>query len=826
MFGLPELMNFSYKKFKSKYLDECLKNDSYNLDSMELRRRLDKFWYFFVDILHWYKRPTISSSGNFSDIKYFEDGILNACYNCVDRHPQDNVGLIYQQEDESVREYSYGEMKREISKMSRIFLECMNEYNFYINKFNINANINNNSYIHANDKEDMINTTAVTIYMPMIPSTIFTSLACSRIGYVHNVVFGGYSAESLRLRLIDSKSKILVTVLQYNRGNKDLDFIKTVKDSIEGTDVTNIIIIDEYDNKKYYLDEEYVKYFKERNINVILVSEYIKNINMNEIVSCRPVNAEHPLFYLYTSGSTGKPKGIIHTTGGYLLYVMLTTRYCFNVTNPGYKNDNTNKSTNGSCCDNKNKCKSNKNNNNQHSNSSNCCDSNMKNNYNKDVYCCTADLGWITGHSYTMYGPMLLGVPTVVVGGVLTIEKNRVFRMIEKLKITHFYTAPTLIRMLRELLSGSNNNFNYNISTLRIIGSVGEPISEDAYKWYSTTFNNLQVIDTYWQTEAGGIMISPIDKESIIKPECASLPFIGMIPKIVKLQEIFESDSTINLSTVSKDNESDNDNNLNDSKLNESGNKNDNDGNNLNKNDGNNSDSITTINSGIITDTDNKNGIEIGYNSKKEYIECKPYELGYLIFTVPWPSIARTILNDKERYIKSYFSFPEKKNNNILSEEVYFAGDKAYYDDDGYFWIRGRVDDVLNVSGHRLSTAEIESAAMQDNNVNEAAVVGVEDKITGQSIVLFICVNKISDNNYSKYVEDIKKNVINSIRKNIGPIIRIKTIYVVKELPKTSTGKLMRRVLRNILNNKEQEDISTCMNPLSIENIVNVVNNV
>nr|AJA32486.1 acetyl-coenzyme A synthetase [Nosema pernyi] len=371
---------------------------------------------------------------------------------------------------------------------------------------------------------------------------------------------------------------------------------------------------------------------------------------------------------------------MVHTTAGYLVYAALTTKVCFDLKN-------------------------------------------------EDVFACTADIGWITGHTYSIYGPLLNGVTTVIFGGTpVHPDYYRLFKLVQSLGITQLYTAPTVVRTLRKYFLTNEFEGVYNLNSLRLLGSVGEPINKDAYKWFTESFNNLHIVDSYWQTETGGIMIAPIPYAILGQPECASLPFFGVSPVIVKPESTSES-----------------------------------------------------------------------------IIEASPYELGHVCFRGSWPGIARTILNDDKRYKSSYFNY----------DGLYFTGDEGYVDENNLFWIRGRADDVINVSGHRLSTAEIESAACTDPNVAEAAVVAIDDEITGQGLCFFIAVKQ----NISE--EEASKSLRNTLRNKIGKLVNPKKIVVVKGLPKTSTGKIMRRVLRDILLGTVPEDLSTCTNIESIEAIRN-----
>ncbi|KAG0419481.1 Acetyl-coenzyme A synthetase, partial [Dictyocoela roeselum] len=597
--------------------------------------------------------------------RWFEHGERNACYNRVDRHDPTKLAIVYGSEDGCLETYTYGAVLREVCAVGNVL----------------------RGYVGLGD--------CVAIYMPMCPEAAFAMLACARLGVTHNVVFGGYSAESLRMRIDDSDAKIVLTVSKVSRAGKEINFLETVKSAVSEDDLSSakkikIIVMDrcavEVEGKCAAEGEPKKEFTDKMGDNSILF--YHRMEKNYEFVPCVPVNAEHRLFYLYTSGSTGNPKGIYHSTGGYLLYAMMTAKYCFDM-----RED--------------------------------------------DVFLCTADFGWITGHTYTLYGPLLNGITTVLIGGTPLSTPTRMFELIKKLKVTQFYTAPTLIRMLMKATRGSD--LDYRLESLRIIGSVGEPLNKDAYLWYRKVFgqDRIPLIDTYWQTEAGGVMISPIPGVVDGIPECAALPFFGMQPKIVN---------------------------------------------------------------------------ELGLETQG---------MGKLVFAGSWPGIARGIINDERRFFDAYF-------NKIPG--YYFTGDEGYCKD-GLYWIQGRVDDVINVSAHRISTAEIESIVCGSKIASEAAVVAVPDPITGHAIVLFVVVPpptlsavemRDSGELDSTAMTDtlaIEKSLRLYLRKKIGPIINPKQIFVVKELPKTSTGKLMRRVLRSVLNGEDVGDLSTCMNSASVNDI-------
>ncbi|KAI5192214.1 acetyl-CoA synthetase [Nematocida minor] len=643
---------------------------------------------------------TYTVDNNLPRIAWFEDGEINACYNAVDRHARstpDKVAILYEDDFEAITQITYKELLDRVM----VFADYLKS--------------------HGVSKGE-----TVCIYMPMEPNALIASLACARLGVAHTVVFGGFSSESLSLRIEDSDAVWLITSDIIKRGGKTIDYLTNVLNAVEmlsssgSSPLKGMLICDRESIKPDTLSKlaAFVK--------VHLFSEVTKSENSVEFIPCVPVPSENILFHLYTSGSTGRPKGLSHSTAGYLLYAALTTLICFDIKE-------------------------------------------------NDVFFCTAELGWITGHSYVLYGPLTLGITTVVFGGIPTYpDPCRLFRSVERLKATHLYTAPTVVRLLQKSLPdclvrpydktesqdnlvpavdhvpdspasarsifthGITNTFDrsryfkefkedcplakIDLSTLRVLGSVGEPINKGAYIWFSMYFGDgkLPVVDTYWQTEAGGVMLCPIIGVSEYKPESASFPFFGMQPVVIKKDtETFEE---------------------------------------------------------IVGDS------------------------GILLFKEFWPGIARTIVKNHERYKSAYFPY----------DGYFYTGDEVFRDADGYFWIRGRIDDVINVSGHRLSTAEIESAICSIEGIAEAAALGEEDEVTGQGVTIFIVKSKEIDD---EILFPLIKQVL---RKKIGPVVSPKRIISCPELPKTSTGKMMRRVLRKILEGQEVGDISTCINPDSI----------
>jgi acetyl-CoA synthetase len=583
--------------------------------------------------------------------KWFEDGKLNVAYQCVDRHLQihkNKAAIIFEGDNGDKEIITYLELAYRVNKTANMFK----------NEFGIS-------------KGDR-----VVIYMPMIPQAAIVMLACAKLGAIHSVVFGGFSAEALRDRIIDAQAKLVVTADGAFRKGKPY-MLKPVVDEALAQDcqcVEKVCVIQR--------NNEPINWIKGRDYSYDELLAKQSNI-------CKPVSvsSEDPLFLLYTSGSTGKPKGVQHSSAGYILWAMMTMKWTFDI------QDN-------------------------------------------DTFWCTADVGWITGHTYIVYGPLAVGATTVMFEGVPTYpDAGRCWKMVQEYQINQFYTAPTAIRMLHKL--GSEEPKKYDLSSLRILGTVGEPIDPPAWKWYYEVVGNSKcsIVDTWWQTETGGHMITPLPAATPIKPACATFPLPGIEAKII------EEDGT---------------------------------------------------------------PTPIG-------------EKGYLCITKPWPSMIRTIWNDPQRFEKSYFStcvYDGKK--------VYFTGDGATIDEDGYITITGRTDDVINVSGHRLGTAEIESAIKKHDNVAAVAVVGKPHDIKGEAIFAYV-VLKIDINTADNL--EILKEINGLIKTEIGAIALCDEIAFVPDLPKTRSGKIMRRILRSIAKNEKiTQDISTLEDPTIVDKIIKIVN--
>ncbi|HET8769328.1 MAG TPA: acetate--CoA ligase [Pedococcus sp.] len=565
--------------------------------------------------------------------KWYVGGELNAAYNCVDRHVEagngDRVAIHFEGEGGDTRTITYADLQRDVAKASNA-LESLG--------------------VRKGDR--------VAIYMPMIPETVVTMLACARIGAPHSVVFGGFSADALRTRIADAEAKVVVTSDGQFRRGKPAPLKAAVDEAVraDGSPVEKVLVVRR--------TEQDVEWDDSRDVWWHDVVE-----SASDQHEAQPHDSEHPLFILYTSGTTGKPKGIFHTTGGYLTQAAYTNSVVHDV----------------------------------HPES--------------DVYWCTADVGWVTGHSYIVYGPLANGATQVIYEGTPdTPHQGRWWEVVEKYKVTILYTAPTAIRTFMKW--GDDIPAKYDLSSLRVLGSVGEPINPEAWLWYRKHIGSdrCPIVDTWWQTETGAIMISPLPGVTDLEPGSAQKPIPGISAEIL-----------------------------------------DDDGNPF----------------------------------------TEPEKVGYLVLTKPWPSMLRGIWGDPERYKETYWS--------RFGEKYYFAGDGAKYDEKGNIWLLGRVDDVMNVSGHRLSTAEIESALVSHPSVAEAAVVGATDETTGQAVCAFVILRGGAEDHGDETVQELR----NHVAKEIGPIAKPRQIMVVPELPKTRSGKIMRRLLRDVAENREVGDVTT-----------------
>ncbi|QSE74344.1 acetate--CoA ligase [Aeromonas media] len=626
--------------------DALLDKEGYEAMYLASVQNPDAFWGEQGKILDWMTPYTRVKNTSYDpghvSIKWYEDGLLNVSANCLDRHLAtrgDKVAIIWEGDNPAEdRKLTYRELHGEVCKFANVLKA------------------------QGVKRGDM-----VCLYMPMVPEAAIAMLACTRIGAVHSIVFGGFSPEALSGRIIDSGSSIVITADEGLRGGRPIPLKKNVDEALTHPDtrVNKVIVLKRTGGKVAWHDH--------------------RDIWWHDAVAaaspdCPPeaMGAEDPLFVLYTSGSTGKPKGVLHTTGGYLVYAALTFKYVFDY-------------------------------------------------HEEDIYWCTADVGWVTGHSYLVYGPLANGATTLMFEGVPNYPAtNRMSQVVDKHQVSILYTAPTAIRALmakgKEAIEGTSR------ASLRIMGSVGEPINPEAWEWYYRTIGDERcpIVDTWWQTETGGILISPLPGVTALKPGSATRPFFGVQPALVdNLGEPLEGATEGNL---------------------------------------------------VITDS--------------------------------WPGQMRTVFGDHERFEQTYFStFPGR----------YFTGDGARRDQDGYYWITGRVDDVLNVSGHRMGTAEIESALVAHPKIAEAAVVGVPHEIKGQGIYAYVTL--IAGEEPSR---ELHKEVKEWVRKEIGAIATPDVIHWAEGLPKTRSGKIMRRILRKIATGETDSlgDISTLADPGVVDKLI------
>ncbi len=614
-------------------------------------RDYEGFWGSYAkEKLEWMEPfHTVLDESNTPFVKWFLGGKLNVAVQCIDRHlkSRKNKAAIIFEGDRG-------------DKQIITYLELY--YN--VNKF---ANLLKNEFgVQKGDR--------VVIYMPMIPEAAYAMLACARIGAIHSIVFGGFSAEALKDRIIDAEARVVITADGAFRKDKPYMLKPVVDEALKGeTPVKKVLVVER--------NGEDVTWVAGRDYSY---NELIKHQN----VKCEPevMDAEDPLFLLYTSGSTGKPKGVQHNSAGYILWAQMTMEWVFDVKE-------------------------------------------------NDTYWCTADVGWITGHTYIVYGPLAMGATTIMFEGVPTYpDAGRPWKMVEEYKVNQFYTAPTAIRVLHK--TGEHEPAKYDLSSLKVLGTVGEPIDPPAWKWYYEAIGGgkCAIVDTYWQTETGGHIVSPLPGATPIKPACATFPLPGIMAEIL-----------------------------------------------------------------------DENGVKAEVGEK-----------GFMCVTRPWPSMIRNIWGDNERFVKSYFGDVKKDG-----KPVYFTGDGAFYDEQGYITITGRTDDVINVSGHRMGTAEVEAAIKKHPNVAEVAVVGKPHEIKGEGIFAYIVLK--SDSGIADEVEEVK--AINKvIQKEIGNIALCDDVVFVAGLPKTRSGKIMRRILRSIAKGEEiTQDTSTLEDPSVVATIIAAV---
>ena len=628
--------------FKKKAL---IDKKGYEEKYKESIKNNEAFWAKEGKRIDWIKPYSkikdVTYSKNKVDIKWFYDGTLNVSYNCIDRHlptRANDTAIIFEGDDPSVdKKITYQELKFEVCKLANGLKEIG---------------------VKKGDR--------VTIYMPMVPAAVYAMLACARIGAVHSIVFGGFSADSLSGRIQGCDSEYIITADQGVRGQKTIPLKQTTDEALESCPTIKKCIVLKHTGASVNMVEG-------RDV-------WYHDLVQNQSTQCEPeeMNAEDPLFILYTSGSTGKPKGVLHTTGGYLVYASMTHEYIFN-----YKKG--------------------------------------------DVYWCTADVGWVTGHSYIVYGPLANGATTLVFEGVPTYpDAGRFWDVVDKHKVNIFYTAPTALRSL--MREGDALVKRSSRKSLRILGSVGEPINPEAWLWYHKVVGDSRcpIVDTWWQTETGGILISAQPGAIDLKPGSATKPFYGVQPAVV----------------------------------------------------------------------DDKDK------------ELKGACEGRLCMKDSWPGQMRTVYGDHQRFIDTYFS---------TVDGMYFTGDGCRRDKDGYYWITGRVDDVIIVSGHNLGTAEIESAFVAHPKVAEAAVVGYPHDIKGNGLYCYVTLNAGEAGS-----EELTKELKQWVRKNIGPLATPDLIHFTPGLPKTRSGKIMRRILRKVAENDYSNlgDTSTLADPSVVQSLV------
>ena len=597
------------------------------------------FWNLEAKKLFWFKTWSKTLDWNPPFAKWFVGGKINASYNALDIHQNtraEKLAILWEGEDGQTRQFTYKELYHDVCKF---------------------ANVLKSLGVQNRDR--------VTIYLPMVPEILIAILACARIGAIHTVVFSGFSSTSLRDRIDDSKSKIIITAdVGFRRGNT-INLKEIVDEAVDNLDfVRHIVVLKRKDD---------------------LPSLGIKDKLWHELMKDAPeeckaeeLDSTHPLYILYTSGTTGKPKGVLHGTGGYLTHLFSTFKWAFDIKD-------------------------------------------------SDIFFCTADIGWVTGHSYVAYGPLLHGTTQIMYEGAPDYpSSSRIWDIIQKYNATIFYTTPTALRML--MSHGDSIPNSFDLSSLRLLGTVGEPINPKVWIWYFTIIGKSKcpIIDTWWQTETGGMMLSPLPGlETVpLKPGSATRP----IP-------------------------------------------------------------------GVDIDVVDENGNNIPPGTK-----------GYLVIKRPWPGMLLTLWGDDKKYKDVYWS---------KYENIYYPGDYALKDSDGYFWLLGRADDMLKVAGHRIGTAELESSLVSHNDVAEAAVCGIPDNLKGESIIAFVVLKQGVKND----TNELKSELIQTVRKGVGPIATPDQIYFVSKLPKTRSGKIMRRLLKAIISNNKIGDLSTLEDGTSVTEI-------